>query len=258
MTTTASKVGATLALATALLGASAPAAAQMGTIRFDQWLFYQENFGDTARWQYRPRVFVPWTFGEGWTFTQRVDVPLYYTNASGPDNPSGEWKFGVSDMLVEEIFDTPEVTKNVKLRGSLRLVFPTGGQSPFGADQWQVAPGFGGNWKFPDVGHGLTFAPFARYFYGFNEGAGVTTKRRWDIFPTLTVTLDKSWYLDFWPEQGMSYNIRSGKWFIPFEAMVGNRISKQWEYSFGGSWAVNDADQSYKWLLQGRLRYYFD
>ncbi len=259
MKATASKSLTALALAAALAGAAPGAQAQMtmGTIRFDNWLFYQQNFGDTERWQYRPRVFIPWSFGDGWTFTQRIDVPLYYTNASGPDNVNGDWKFGVSDMFIEEIFDTPEVAKNVKLRTSLRLVFPTGGKSPFGADQWQAALGFGGNIKAPDIGRGVTFAPYARYFYGFDEGTGVTTKRRWDFFPSVTVALNDAWYLDFWPEQGMSYNIRSGKWFIPFEAMVGNRISKQWEWSFGGSWAVNDQDQSYKWLLQGRLRYYF-
>ena len=258
MKATTLKIGATVALASALAGAAPPAAAQLGTIRFDNWLYYQENFGDTARWQYRPRVFIPYALSNGWTFTQRVDVPIYYTDAAGPENTGGGWKWGVSDMFVEEIFDTPEVAKNVKLRGSFRLVFPTGGQSPFGADQWQVAPGFGGNWKFPDVGRGLTFAPYARYFYGFNADHGVTTKRRWDFFPTLTFTLSDTWFLDLWPEQGMSYNIRSGKWFIPVEAMVGNRVSKQWEWSFGGASAVNDQDRSYHWLLQGRVRYYFE
>lgn len=251
------KMASALALASALAGGAAPASAQMGTVRLDNWFYYQQNFGDSERWQYRPRVFIPWNFADGWTFTQRIDLPMYYTDASGPDNINGDWKFGGSDAFVEEIFDTPEVAKNVRLRSSFRLVFPTGGQPPFGADQWQAALGFGGNIRAPDLGRGVTFAPYARYFYGFNEGAGVSTKRRWDFFPSVTVALNQSWFLDFWPEQGMSYNIRSGKWFIPFEAMIGHRINKQWEYSVGGSWAVNDADQSYKWLLQGRLRSYF-
>ena len=111
-----SKLGATLALTATLLGMAAPADAQLGTIRFDNWLYYQQNFGDTARWQYRARLYVPYSFGGGWTFTQRLDVPLYYTDATGPANPDGGWKGRFSDIFVEEIFDTPDVAKNFRFR----------------------------------------------------------------------------------------------------------------------------------------------
>jgi hypothetical protein len=253
------KIGTSLALACALAGMATSASSQLGTIRLDNWAYYQENFGDTARWQYRMKLWVPYAFGDGWTFTQRVDLPVYYTDAKGPDNADGGWKVGLSDIFVEEIFDSPEVAKNVRLRGSLRIVMPTGGQAPFGADQWQFAPMFGASLKFPDVGRGLTFVPYARYSYGDNAGhTGVTTKRSWAFFPEATFTLTDKWYLIFYPEQGISYNIRSGKWFVPLEAMAGYRANKQWEYSFGGAKAVKDDDQSYRWLLQGRLRYYFE
>ena len=247
---------ATLAAAAALSGLGEPARAQLGTVRFDNLFYYQENYGDTARWQYRARFFVPYAFGNGWTFTQRLDVPLYYTDASGPANPDGSWKGRFSDIFVEEIFDTPEVAKNVRLRGSLRLVMPTGGESPFGSDQWQVAPGFGGNWRFPDAGRGVTIAPYARYFYGFSEGSpDVTTKRSWNIFPEVSFGLNEKWSLALYPEQGISYNIRSGKWFVPVEAMLTNRVTKSWEYSVGGAYALVEDDRSYRWLLQGRLRF---
>ena len=245
-------------VAAALGGLAAPATAQLGTIRFDNWFFYQQNYGDTARFQYRPRIFIPYSFGDGWTFTQRLDLPLYYTDATGPENPGGDWKFGVSDVFVEEIFDTPEIAKNARLRGSLRLVFPTGGEAPFGSDQWQVAPGFGGTWRYPEVWRGVTVAPYARYFYGFDEGSpSVTTKRSWNIFPTVTFGMSEKWSLVIWPEQGITYNLRSSKWYVPVEAMVTNRLSKEWEYSVGGAYALVDDDRSYRWLLQGRLTYFF-
>jgi hypothetical protein len=257
METTTRKRAAAIALAASLSAVPGAATAQLGTIRMDNWLYYQGNYGDTARWQYRARFFVPYDLGGGWTFTQRADLPFYYTDASGPANPDGGWKGRLADVFVEEIFDTPEVAKNVRLRGSLRVVFPTGGESPFGSDQWQVAPGFGGSWRFPDTWRGVTVAPYARYFYGFSEGAGVTTKRSWSIFPTVTFGLRPDWSLVFWPEQGLSYNIRSGKWFVPVEAMATHRLSKQWEYSFGGAYALNDNARDYRWLAQGRLTYYF-
>lgn len=246
------------ALAACLGGIAGPARAQLGTVRFDNWLYYQSNYGDTERWQYRARLFFPFALSGGWTFTQRVDLPLYYTNASGPGNPDGGWKGKFSDIFVEEIFDTPEVAKNVRLRGSLRLVMPTGGDSPFGSDQWQVAPGFGGNWRIPDLWGGVTIAPYVRYFYGFSAGSpDVTTKRSWNIFPDVSFPLNDKWTLSFYPEQGITYNVRSGKWFVPIEAMLTNRVSKSWEYSFGGAYALVEDDRSYRWLFQGRLRYYY-
>lgn len=252
------KLAAAAAIAAALLGTAPPAQAQLGTIRFDNWGFYQQNFGDTARWQYRARFFIPYKFGDGWTFTQRLDLPFYYTDATGPGNPSGGWKFGASDFYAEEIFDTPDVAKNFRLRGSVRFVFPTGGQSPFGSDQWQVAPGFGANWRLPDVWKGVTIAPYARYFYGFDpKSPGVTTKRSWNIFPEVDFTLNETWQLLLWPEQGVNYNVRTGKWFVPVEAMLSNRVSKTWGYGFGGAYEWVNQDNSYRWIVQGRVQYFF-
>jgi hypothetical protein len=234
------------------------AQAQMGTIRFDNWLYYQQNYDDSVRWQYRPRVFVPFRIGGGWTFTQRVDVPFYYTDKTGPANTSGDYAFHVSDALVEEIFDTPDVAKNFRFRASVRLVFPTGGQSPFGSDQWQVAPGAGFNWRLPDLLRGVTFAPYARYFFGFDpRSPGVTTVRRLDLFPTADFKLTGNWALSLYPEQGMSYNERSKKWFVPVEAMLVNQPSKKVAYAFGGAYALVDDDKSYRWLVEARLTFFF-
>ncbi|MCG6877117.1 MAG: hypothetical protein LJE97_18660 [Betaproteobacteria bacterium] len=234
------------------------AQAQMGTIRFDNWLYYQQNYDDSVRWQYRPRVFVPFRIGGGWTFTQRVDVPFYYTDKTGPANTSGDYAFHVSDALVEEIFDTPDVAKNFRFRASVRLVFPTGGQSPFGSDQWQVAPGAGFNWRLPDLLRGVTFAPYARYFFGFDpRSPGVTTVRRLDLFPTADFKLTGNWALSLYPEQGMSYNERSKKWFVPVEAMLVNQPSKKFAYAFGGAYALVDDDKSYRWLVEARLTFFF-
>lgn len=261
MRATLTHIGASITLAAALVGAAPSAHAQMGTIRFDNWLFYQQNLdsSDSSRWQYRPRIFVPFALADGWTFTQRADLPLYYTNTGGPENPTAEWKFGVSDALVEEIFDSPDLTSNFRARTSLRIVFPTGGDAPFGADQWQAALGFGGTWRYPDLWGGTSFSPYARYFYGFHAASDkVTTKLSWNLFPTATFTLVPNWSLVLWPEQGITYNIRTQRWFVPLEAMVTNRVDKHVEWSAGGSWAANDNDKSYKWLFQSRLTYYFE
>jgi len=248
----ASRSVAAVALAAALAAMTVPSAAQT---RLDNWLFYQDNYGDTARWQYRAKLWFPFDLGGGWSFTQRVDLPFYYTNATGPDN-SGGWKFGASDFFIEEIIDGPDVARNFRWRGSLRLVFPTGGQSPFGSDQWQIAPMFGVNWRLPE--HKMTIAPYVRYSHGFDaRHDGVTTKRSWNLFPEVTFALNDSWSLVLYPEQGITYNERSHKWFVPAEANLSKRLGKQWEFSFGGAVPIVDDDKSYRWLVQTRLRYFF-
>ncbi len=121
--------------------ASATAAAQqLGTIRFDSWLSYQRNDDGSARRQYDPRLFVPFDLQGGWIFTQRADLPVLYTDKVGSDNPAGGRKAGIGDWYVEEIVTTPELTKNLEMWASGRLVFPTGGASPFGSGQYQWAP----------------------------------------------------------------------------------------------------------------------
>jgi hypothetical protein len=80
-----------------LLAAGEAPAQQLGTIRFDNWLYFQSNTDGSERWQYRPRVYIPFSLSGGWTFTQRVDLPVYYTDKVGPDNPTGEWKTGIGD-----------------------------------------------------------------------------------------------------------------------------------------------------------------
>ena len=66
------------------------AQAQVGTIRFDNWLYYQSNIGGSERWQYRPRVFVPYSLSGGWTTTSRVDLPVLYTDRVGRGEPQRE------------------------------------------------------------------------------------------------------------------------------------------------------------------------
>ena len=96
MTSTIRRAGSALVAAAALAAAAPAALAQWGAARVDHWLVYQDNFGDTARWQYKPKIFLPYKFGSGWTFTQRIDVPMFVTDAPGPDN-EGRWPSRVVD-----------------------------------------------------------------------------------------------------------------------------------------------------------------
>jgi len=225
-------------------------------VRFDNWLYYQRNTDDSTRAQYRPRFYIPFNLDNGGVFTQRIDLPVYYTNKVGEDNPNGDRKAGIADWFIEETYLSPEVSKNVKWSTSLRLVFPTGGKSPFGSSQYQVAPSLGGVFSWPESK--VTFNPLVRYFYSYHETEDNAGKiRRWDFYPTLTIGFSDGWSLQLWPENPIDYNDVTNKWFVNVDALIVKRLSKSVEFAFGGASAVKKDDPQYKWVVDGRLTFYF-
>jgi hypothetical protein len=246
---------AALALAASALGAPA-SAQQLGTIRFDNWLYFQENTDSSERWQYRPRFFIPFSLPQGWTFTQRADLPVFYTDKVGTENPSGDWKWGIGDWFIEEIFATPELAKNFRMSASVRFVFPTGGGSPFGADQYQWAPSIRATYAIPE--HKVTIGPLARYFMSFHATEpGAAKVRKLDLYPAVTFGLPDDWSLAFYPENPISYNDVTNKWFVPIDAMLIKRFSKTVEFGFGGAYGLVKDDPQYQYIINGRLTFYF-
>jgi len=246
---------AALALAACVVGG--PASAQsLGTIRFDNWLYFQENIDKSERWQYRPRFFIPISLPEGWTFTQRADLPVYYTDKVGAENPSGDWKWGIGDWFIEEIFATPELAKNFRMSASVRFVFPTAGGSPFGVNQYQWAPSVGATYAIPE--HRITVSPLARYFMSFHATEpGTPQVRKLDLYPAVTFGLADDWSLAFYPENPISYNDLTNKWFVPIDVLLIKRLSKTVEFGFGGAYGLVKDDPQYQYVINGRLTFYF-
>lgn len=240
----------------AFAGGKPASAQQLGTIRFDNWLYFQENINDSERWQYRPRFYIPFDLSRGWTFTQRIDLPVYYTNNTGPENPDGGWKAGIGDWFIEEAFTSPEVSKNLRLFGSVRFVFPTGGGAPFGSNQYQWAPAIGAVYVVPD--HKIAISPTARYFMSYHAvRSGGSQVRSLNLFPTVTFGLPDDWSLAFYPENPIVYNDNTNKWFVPIDVMLIKRLSKTVEFGFGGSYGLVKDDPQYQYIINGRLTFYF-
>jgi len=242
--------------------AAGPALAQgkLGTIRFDNWGYVQQNTNDTYQWQYRPRVYVPWELGNGWVATLRGDLPLLYTNNTGPAKPQGGYSGGVGNALVEPIFETPEVLPNLTLRASVRFVFPSPKGSPFGTgDQYQVAPGAGFTLRMPDVLRGVTVSPYIRWFRGFDaETPGTQLISSLNLFPAVTFRLVDRWSLAFYPENPVVYNFNNGKWFAPLDLLVIHRFSDRFEVGMGGAVKLgNPSAASYDYIVYGRATFYF-
>ncbi len=250
-------------LAAALsLVAHVPAALAEGapsTTYAENWGFFQRNTNGSNQWKDEPRLYVPWRLDNGWTFTQRVDVPLIYTNASGPGNPAGGYSGGVGDAFIEEIFDSPDVTPAVHWRASVRFVFPTGKQKPFGSSQYQWAPGGGFTWSFPEVWNGVTLAPFVRYFSGFApQYDNVQEVRKLDLYPAASFGLGRGWSLSLYPENPITYNDANGTWFVPLDLMLVHKVHPDFEYGIGGAYGLgHPSDPAFRYVIDARLTYRF-
>ena len=247
--------GATLALI------AGPALAQSGweDTRFDNWLLFQRNTNNTNQWKYDPRFYASYHFGNGWMFTQRVDLPMIDTSDTGPGKPQTGYSGGMGDVFIEEIVRTPELAKNFWLDGSLRIEFPTGRQSPFGASQYQLAPNLGFTYAMPDALRGVTIEPHARYFWGFDpQEDNVSTSRKLEIYPAVDFGLGKGWSLAFYPENPITYNYRKHLWFAPIDLMVLHRVDRRFQYGFGGAYKLGHPDDpSYRYIIDARLNFSF-
>ena len=245
----------------ALAGAALPCLAEneRTDARFENWGLFQKDANETDQWTYQARLYVPFRLDGGWTFTQRVQLPMTYTNESGSGNPAGTYSGGIGNAFIEEIFETGDVAPNLRLRGSVRVVFPTGKQSPYGSGQYQVAPGIGFGYTMPDTLRGVTLDPYVRYSYGFDpDPDSVQTIRKWSIYPAATIKLDPQWSLLLYPDNPITYNERKRTWFVPVDLMFMHRFSPAVEGGFGGAWRIGDsADASFRYLIDARLNFIF-
>lgn len=260
-TTCVPRLPALVLLALLFPAASSTAQAQAGfePSYIENWLFFQRNENGSDQWKYEPRLYIPYRFDNGGTFLQRVDVPLIDTNNSGPGNPDGGWSGGIGDVFVEEIFVSPEVAKNFKWKASVRFVFPTGKQKPFGSSQYQWAPGGGFIYEMPDVLGGVTLTPYARWFSGFAPTADkVTEVRTLDLYPAATFALPERWSLLLYPDNPITYNHQKGTWFVPLDLMLARKVDRTLEFGIGGAVKLgHPSDPSYRYIVDGRLIVYF-
>lgn len=228
----------------------------MGVVRFNNWGYWQKNVNGSYQWQYRPRVFLPWVFTNGWVASLRIDVPMFYTNNSGPAHTGGGYSGGIGNPFFETILDSAEVAPNLTLRTSLRLVFKSPKGPPFGVDnQYQIAPGAGFTYRMPEALRGITFSPFVRWVRGFDrDDPSVRLNSTLQVIPATTFRIDDRWSVAMYPENPLLYNFNTSKWFVPFDFLVIHRWRPDLEFAFGGATKIgNPSAPAYDYVINGRM-----
>jgi len=196
-----------------------------------------------------------------WQGRIRLDTSVAsdYNSSSTPNN-TGQYSSG--NTMVTIWGQDRSFLKPLGALVGARVMFPFGNNG-----QWAAGPQL--NWVFsPQVDsilHVTDFSPLIRYMYGFdskNNSYAINPSqpaliRNLQMFPTLGFQLSPNTILRFWDENGVVYNSAGGGWFIPVDAMVTHRLSKNFVFAIGVSKQVIQTYQQYDWKTYTKVSYNF-
>src|SRR6202451_406459 len=172
----------------------------------------------------------------GWILALRSDLPVLAKNPLSSSNPDGDYLSGFGDANLQAV-----VIRNLTERWAAgfgaRLVAPTGGDI-LGSGKWQVLPVVGARYALWEINSASYFEPVVRYDVSF---AGDPTRKNisnLQFAPTLNVGLPDRWFITFYPSPDIRINLgdpitgQTGRFFLPFDARIGRKLSDNIALSF--------------------------
>lgn len=214
------------------------------------------NFDNTLKLRYYQPIAI-----SDWRGTLRLDTS--YVSSYGPSQPNqSNGQYSAGNTLLTIWGNHPNILQN--WGGSLggRIIFPFGNNG-----QWAIGPQVGTIYR-PNEGsksHIADFSPLARYMYGFdtkNNSLAVNPSqppllRNLYLYPTLGINLGTDTQIRFWDENGAIYNSAGGGWFVPIDAMITHRLSKNFLFAIGAAKQIVKNYNQYDWSTYGKLSFNF-
>ncbi len=220
------------------------------------WGYHDYQGSDNYQNILKLRYYNPLEAGD-WRGRFRLDTSVVSSYSSDTSsNNSGQYSSG-NTMLTVWGQDRHFLKPLGALVGA-RVTFPFGNNG-----QWAVGPQLG--WSFlPEVEsivHVTDFSPLLRYMYGFDgkNNSQISNpnqpalQRNLQIFPTIGFQLSPNTMLRFWDENGAVYNSAGGGWFVPIDAMVTHRLTKNLVLAIGASKQVVQTYHQYDWSTYGKV-----
>jgi Putative MetA-pathway of phenol degradation len=172
----------------------------------------------------------------GWILALRSDLPLLAKNPLSSSNPDADYLHGLGDVDFQAVA-IRNLGERLAVGFGARLVAPTGGDT-FGAGKWQVLPVVGVRYGLWEINSASYFEPVVRYDVSF---AGDPTRRNisnLQFAPTVNVGLPDRWFITFYPSTDIRINLgdpitgQTGRFFLPFDARIGRKLSDNIALSF--------------------------
>jgi hypothetical protein len=204
----------------------------------------------------------PFILSRQWSLATRLDVPLFLTNGLSEDNPTGAYKFGLGDLLVQGLLINAPTERFAWAVGA-QLIFPTAFEDEMGGGKWRIVPTTGARYNLPEITKGSWTALLLRYDVDY---AGDSDRRHiseLQLAPLVNFALPDLWFMNLYPSSDIRYNFGSkrpgdtGRWFFPFNFMVGKMLNRTTVASVEfGIPIVNDY-QVYDFKMEARIGFFF-
>lgn len=206
------------------------------------------------------RYYNPLEWGD-WQGRLRIDTSVVSNFGQNmPSNNSGQYSAG--NTMVTVWGQERQFLEPLGALVGARVIFPFGNNG-----QWAVGPQL--SWSFsPTVNTVLRvtdFSPLVRYMYGFdtkNNSIAVNPNqpallRSLQLYPTIGFKLSTNTMLRFWDENSIVYNSAGGGWFVPIDAMITHRLTKNLVLAVGASKQVVQTYQQYDWSTYAKVSFNF-
>jgi hypothetical protein len=209
-----------------------------------------------------PRVDKPFVLAPGWSLATRLDLPIFVTEAASPDNPDGGYEVGLGDTLVQGLLINAATDRFAWAVGA-QLIAPTASQDQMGGGKWRVVPTLGARYSVPELTKGSFVAMVVRYDVSFAGDDGRRNVDELQLGPLLHVQLPHLWFVDLYPSTDIRYNAGdkrsgdTGRWFVPFNFMVGKMITPKIVTSLEVGVPIIDDYPVYDFKIEFRVGFFF-
>ena len=223
------------------------------------WGFHNGQGHDSATNTIQPRLYHSFPIGRsGAQGITRLDTS--FNSNSGPKyNGGGGGEFNPGNTRWTLAGFTPEIAQNLTFGGGFRMVLPTGYNNPaYSSAQWAMGPQLGMTYAPKNAGAFSFFSPTVRYMMGMTQvSPRATLMRTLELYPATGFQITPKLKLAMWDETGIALSARTGKWFVPADAMLTYSFDKSWGASIGASAPLINDNFSYFWNAYGRVMYTF-
>lgn len=223
------------------------------------WAFHNGHGNDSATNTIQPRLYHSFPIGRsGAQGVTRLDTS--FNSNSGPKfNGGGGGEFNPGNTRWTLAAYTPEVANNLTFGGGFRMVLPTGYNNPaYSSAQWAMGPQLSMTYAPKNAGAFSFFSPTVRHMMGMTPvSSQATLMRTLEIYPATGFQLTPKLKLAMWDEVGIYQSARTGRWFVPADAMLTYSFDQHWGATIGASAPLINDNFNNFWSTYGRVIYNF-
>lgn len=196
-----------------------------------------------------------------WRLGVLAEVPLVEKRTTDFEPPSVDHDFGLGDGVFQT-FVAHDINERWAFGVGARVSAQTGADS-LGSGEWQVMPGLGVRYSLTEWGADSYFVPTMRYALSIPGNPGARRISEPQIAPTLNIDLPGPFFITFYPSHDIRINCgapiagQTGRLFLPFDALIGVRLTDKVQLSLEGSVPIVKDYPVYNVKADARLRIVF-